>query len=1176
MKKYLKHSVYLAILLSSISAGAVYAEVHDYDEHFSYDEVFNVRGKNQTYNFNEGVEFKGGKRRGYSSTSSLDIGKKASVVMNIGKKDSDKKYDGKFLGEVTALKLENGSSDNLTSLTIDANGGNLYFENTPIPESHLPPGSNYKEADINLINIGDYSEVKINAKSMTLKTDRLHPGDFHNFIIGKGANVKIELNGGDFISQSFAGNANKGRNNGIKVGYDPDAPSNFSVGAENINIYKEGLHHGGTGLYVTGNDKTEVNLNANDKLSINGFSTGIDYRYGGNLTLTGKVIEVFSKHSVSLGISVDSWNDKDTVIANIGTYGITDSIHIKATRVISAFGKGEMVLQAKTITFENNTYDNAAGDSLNHVFNIIGGMHFSAKGDQINVIACNRGSVYDVRVDEGFFNMEAKNLYFENTSWDVKAESRCDLNADEIIIKNCKKINVKDSEFIAKAENIDITSNKNDLWECGYSSGYSNKKSKVDLEANKLKVATGDNDYVFKAFKNSSIDVKANYSDLNGYIYAQDGGKISIASRDDVVDGWTKIHALHYGSDGVVIASSMDSESKSQIDFKHNSMINSLEKDGDELVTEYKNKPGSSAGTAIKSLGNAEINLNDKDSTYAVYGDIIAGKYSYNGVTSKVGGVVNIGGVGSIVCGDVLAANDGTVNINLVNGCIEGRLDSYDDVGTAVPGERPEKFEGVPLTDDGHINLTLDNSTWKAHYKNWVSELNLKDGIVDLASDESTSVAIKKLTGNGRFDMKLNSVDHSKSDMIYIGDGSGNHKINIIGGITGGYENITEDNPLRFATVMNSTGKFELVDASTVDGGIYDLKYVAAKENYDKNDTENEKYNSNQVVSDEFVDKVIDGSDKAENWIITGVKEKEESKAANAIIDMSRANYRNAVYMDRLNKRLGEARYLDGNDGIWVRMRHDRIGMQDAFRSSNTMYQVGYNKLYKSGEAGERHAGVAMDYLDGSTSYTNVGGEGEFKRYGLWMYDTWFGDKGHYTDYVVKYGHMKNDFDITAMTTGEQITGDYNNNMFSASAEYGRKHEFGDNWYVEPQVQLQFARITGADYATTQGTDVSVDAVNSLIARAGFRLGKNIDSNSTVYFKADIMHEFLGDQDITARDNTGTMDKTFENKGTWYDLGFGFTTALSENSYAYLDVEQSFGNDNEDTYEINVGMKWSF
>lgn len=45
MKKYLKHSVYLAILLSSISAGAVYAEVHDYDKPVSYDEVLNVRGK---------------------------------------------------------------------------------------------------------------------------------------------------------------------------------------------------------------------------------------------------------------------------------------------------------------------------------------------------------------------------------------------------------------------------------------------------------------------------------------------------------------------------------------------------------------------------------------------------------------------------------------------------------------------------------------------------------------------------------------------------------------------------------------------------------------------------------------------------------------------------------------------------------------------------------------------------------------------------------------------------------------------------------------------------------------------------------------------------------------------------------------------------------------------------
>ena len=60
---------------------------------------------------------------------------------------------------------------------------------------------------------------------------------------------------------------------------------------------------------------------------------------------------------------------------------------------------------------------------------------------------------------------------------------------------------------------------------------------------------------------------------------------------------------------------------------------------------------------------------------------------------------------------------------------------------------------------------------------------------------------------------------------------------------------------------------------------------------------------------------------------------------------MSRANYSAAVYMDRLNKRMGEARYFAGEDeGIWARVRHDRVGKEDAYLVQNTMFEVGFDR----------------------------------------------------------------------------------------------------------------------------------------------------------------------------------------------------------------------------------------
>ena len=272
---------------------------------------------------------------------------------------------------------------------------------------------------------------------------------------------------------------------------------------------------------------------------------------------------------------------------------------------------------------------------------------------------------------------------------------------------------------------------------------------------------------------------------------------------------------------------------------------------------------------------------------------------------------------------------------------------------------RPEEFD-VAVTDGGTVNMTLNNSTWTARGQNFVTKLDFgaEGGLVDLSLDENNSVTIRNLNGNGTFNMLLNSEDHSKSDMLYIGKNTGIQTINIVGGITGGLENISEDNPLRFATVgidsvsdvpdVNNSG----ISAYTRDGGVFDVEYTVEKEDFDKADTENEEYNGTgdgkgtDKPGNDFVENALVGDRDAVNWIITGAKEKQESDAGKTIINMSKVNYNNAIYMDRLNKRLGEARYISPEDeqGMWVRIRHDRIGKDDAFRSQNTMYEMGYDE----------------------------------------------------------------------------------------------------------------------------------------------------------------------------------------------------------------------------------------
>ena len=551
--------------------------------------------------------------------------------------------------------------------------------------------------------------------------------------------------------------------------------------------------------------------------------------------------------------------------------------------------------------------------------------------------------------------------------------------------------------------------------------------------------------------------------------------------------------------------------------------------------------------------------------------------------------------------GDALSANGGKLDINLTAGSTwTGRADDYQDA--ALPNWKDKhKTQFNPkfshsIEASGDVNVTLaEGATWNVTGQSWLTKLDGTGGVIDMrntngdASRTSHAVHIGDLTGSHTFVMDLDT-NHTVSDMLYIkGEASGEQKlwINSIEGL----EKLEEDGEIRFATVNSANitfsgnynfGSYENAKNGILlaDNGVLDNAFVIKKENYTTTDVDNAGYNGTDFNETKPGEGYINDNygEGSFNWLLAKDSSGDKvSDAGKTIINMSRANYKNAIYMDRLNKRMGEMRYVNGEEeqGLWVRLRHDRIGQSGDFRSMNTMYEVGYD-VKQPTDNGEHRIGMAIDYMRGSTTYDDIMGKGETKRYGLWLYDTWLGEKGHYTDYIVKWGHLSNDFDIRDKDSLENITGDYSNNVFSVSAEYGKKNDMGNNWYFEPQAQLQLARVTGADYVTTQGSKVNVDGINSLIGRAGFRIGRDMDENSTVYLKADLLHEFMGDQTVTAADATGTLREEFENKGTWYDVGFGFATKMSKNSYAFMDFEKSFGNDNDETYQINAGMQWSF
>ena len=266
-----------------------------------------------------------------------------------------------------------------------------------------------------------------------------------------------------------------------------------------------------------------------------------------------------------------------------------------------------------------------------------------------------------------------------------------------------------------------------------------------------------------------------------------------------------------------------------------------------------------------------------------------------------------------------------------------------------------------------------------------------------------------------------------------------------------------------------------------------------------------------------------------------------------------------------MNKRLGEVRASEGNQGIWARMARgqSKYGAQ-GIKNQYNYYQLGYDSKISD----DWILGGAFTYTDGDSSYTN--GSGTNKHTGFAVYGSNLRDDGSFIDLIAKYAHMKNDFDVN----GGVGSGDYSTNGLSFSAEYGKRfHQEG--YWIEPQAELTYGRVSSADFTTKNGASVHQDSMDSLVGRLGFSLGKDIKQGN-VYVRASYLYDFQGDTSVTmSKGGAATSFKT-DLGGGWWEFGVGTNLDLGHDTHFYLDVETTAGGDVDTPWQWNAGVRYSF
>ncbi len=463
--------------------------------------------------------------------------------------------------------------------------------------------------------------------------------------------------------------------------------------------------------------------------------------------------------------------------------------------------------------------------------------------------------------------------------------------------------------------------------------------------------------------------------------------------------------------------------------------------------------------------------------------------------------------------------------------------------------------EGGYDKSQSEIDLTFKNGAkWNMTDSTNVTDLVLADSAAlnmnYNAGDTFRTLNAKTMNGEGGIvNMNIDASKNTASDRLYIEDThNGIHYItlNNVGADTEGAKGTV------LVSVGTENGEFKANDS---EGALYWNRYDLVQQ-----DSLEEGYTKDWVLNEiELVD------DKT-------------TTAVGAIMGANALNYYTwRAENDQLMRRMGELRN-NGEDeqGAWFRVHGNKISRDDnvAFENQYTSYEFGYDQVTKQTEDITRYTGAALSYTDGDSSYECGSGENHSKA--IAFYNTDIYKSGHYLDLVFKYANMDNDFNVYD-TNNNKISGEYKNTGISVSAEYGRKNDMQNGWYIEPQAQLTLGYFGGDEYETSNGIKVEQGGITSVLGRVGFNIGKELGDSGVIYAKANLLHEFGGDYDIDMTDSRGISRSERESfNDTWFEYGIGTALKTGKNNHLYFDFVKTAGGDFEKDWQWNAGMRWTF
>lgn len=317
-----------------------------------------------------------------------------------------------------------------------------------------------------------------------------------------------------------------------------------------------------------------------------------------------------------------------------------------------------------------------------------------------------------------------------------------------------------------------------------------------------------------------------------------------------------------------------------------------------------------------------------------------------------------------------------------------------------------------------------------------------------------------------------------------------------------------------------------------------------------------------EMAEGEAVGKVtgqIVGGKLDENSVVEHVNQK-SLDVTNLLSMMPRFVTR--VEMNDLRKRMGDLRTMQGQSGVWARYDGGKLSGQGLDHKFNKI-QVGADTMPT--DNGIRY-GVALSYtlgdVDGSAATADT------DTYSLAGYAVWLGEQGQFADVIARVAKVGTDLDTAAYSA------DLDQLALSLSGEFGWRFDLAKSLYIEPSIEATYTYIEDESFTGTSA-HFEIDSTDSFMTRAGAALGWKLpDDRGDIYVRGGVVHEFLGDSELSV--NHGFRTVELDGQDTWFEYAIGGTYKVGNNAYVYLDIERSAGGDIDVDWRANIGARYAF